>query len=199
MQFECQTQYGGDRRQRDVALLPRQAHAENVLLPLPFAAADDAEIGNGAGVRARLGAGEREARNLESLREARQVVLLLLARPVMQQQFRGAERVRHHYRDRRRAAARGELHHYLGVGERRESQPAVLLGDDHADEAFVPYELPDMRRQVAEDALGAPAIVDGPEAIDEVRECGDGEHVDTPFLALAGPHVRLSVLTIVPN
>ena len=44
--------------------------------------------------------GQREARDLEALRQPRQVVVLLLLGAVVQQQFRRPERVRHHHRDR---------------------------------------------------------------------------------------------------
>src|SRR6185503_5087967 len=57
-----------DRRhgaQRDVALLPREADAED-FLALVHALADDAEVGNGARIRARFGVGEGEAGDLEA-------------------------------------------------------------------------------------------------------------------------------------
>ena len=86
------------RPQRDVALLPRHRKAEHALA-FVLAPADEGVVGNrrriGAGVRI----GEREARNLETLGEARQVVLLLLVGAVMQEELARPERVRHHDRD----------------------------------------------------------------------------------------------------
>ena len=62
-----------DRAERDVALVPRHAQAQHALA-LVLAPADDAVVGNRRRVGAGVRIGEREARNLEPLGEARQVV-----------------------------------------------------------------------------------------------------------------------------
>ena len=59
IQAERQAEQGADRRQRDVALVPGDAHADH-FAALPFALADDAAVGNGGGVEP-AGAGQREA------------------------------------------------------------------------------------------------------------------------------------------
>jgi hypothetical protein len=96
-QPEREAQQRRDGAERDVALLPGEADAEP-LDAVVHVAADDADVGDRAGVGAGVGAGQREARNLEALREPRQVVLLLFVGAVVEQQFRGAERVGDHDR-----------------------------------------------------------------------------------------------------
>src|SRR5262245_41949932 len=76
VELEREPDHGRDRAERDVALVPVEADAED-LAALPDAAADDAGIGHGGGIRARLRAGEPEAGNLLALGEARQPVVLL--------------------------------------------------------------------------------------------------------------------------
>ena len=144
---ERESEQRGDGAQRDVALVPREAHAEH-FLALPDALADHAVVRDRGGVRTGLGRGERKARDFLAPREARQVVVLLRIGAVMQQQFRRSERVRHHHRDRERVRARRELHHHRGMRERREAEAAVLLRDDHAEEALVLEVLPHRLRQV---------------------------------------------------
>ena len=61
IQAERQAEQGADRRQRDVALVPGDAHADH-FAALPFAPADDAAVGNGGGVEP-AGAGQREGRH----------------------------------------------------------------------------------------------------------------------------------------
>ena len=106
-------------------------------------------VGNRRRVRARVRVGEREAGDLEALREPRQVVALLLLGAVVEQQLRRPERVRHHHRHRRGAAPGRELRDHLRVRVRREAFAAVRLRDDHPEEALVLDVLPDVRRQVA--------------------------------------------------
>ena len=89
-----ETEQCRNRPQRDVALFPRDAKTQHALAVM-LTDADDAVIGNrrriGAGVRI----GQRKARDLDSLGEPRQIVVLLLVGAVVQQELRGAERVRH--------------------------------------------------------------------------------------------------------
>src|SRR5215813_7037499 len=76
VELEREPDHGRDRTERDVALVPVEADAEN-LAALPEAAAHDAGIGHRGGVRARLRAGEPEAGNLLPFGQAWQPVLLL--------------------------------------------------------------------------------------------------------------------------
>ncbi len=72
--------------QRDVTLLPGDAHAEH-FAAFPHPLAHDAEIRNRRGVRARVRIRQAEAGNFEPLRETRQVVVFLLVRAVVEQEL----------------------------------------------------------------------------------------------------------------
>jgi hypothetical protein len=115
----------------------------------PSAAADDPNALGGCRVAAGLGPGEREAGDLLAAREARQVVALLLVGSVVEQQLARSERVGNHDRHRHGDAAAGQLGDDGGVGDGREAQAAVLLGDDHAEEAVPAQEGPDLLGQIA--------------------------------------------------
>ncbi len=143
-----QAYYGGDWRESNVALGEVQAEPE-YLAALPHAAADHAGIRDRGGIGADARAGEREAGNVIAARQPRQVMILLLLGAVVVQQFRGTERIGH--RDRRGAgdAAAGQLHQHAGMRVGRETQAAVLLADDHREEAARLEEGPHLRRQVA--------------------------------------------------
>ena len=78
-----------DRTQRDVALVPGDAQAEHALA-FVLAPADDAVVGDRRRVGAGVRVGQREARDLEALGEARQVVALLLVGAVVQRAARPA-------------------------------------------------------------------------------------------------------------
>ena len=145
--LEREAENGRDRAQRDVAFFPCHADTQR-FATFPHLPADDARIRHRCGVRAGLGGGEREAGNLQPFCQARQVVIFLIRRTVMQQQFTRPERIGHHHRNRRRAAARGNFHHHLRMRIGRKSQAAIFLRDDHAEEAFVLDELPHIWRQV---------------------------------------------------
>ena len=146
--------YGAER---DVALVPSDAHADH-FLALPHALADDADVGDRRGVGTGPRAGQCEGRDFETLGEARQIVVLLLLCTIVQQQFGRAERVRHHHRYRQRRRAGRQLGHHLRVGIGRELQTAVLLGDDHAKEALVLDVLPGLRRHVLQFVGDLPVI-----------------------------------------
>gem|GEM_PF-5617843 len=156
-QAEGEADHRGDRRQRDVALVPGDAHADD-FLALPHAAANDALVGDRCGVRAGPGAGQREAGNVEALGEARQVMILLFLGAVVQQQLGRAEGVRHHHRHRRGGAARGEFRHHLRVGVGGEADAAVLLRDDHAEETLLLEAFPGFRREVVIIVRGDPVV-----------------------------------------
>ena len=164
-QAEREADQRRDRRQRDVALVPVEAQADDVL------AVDVARLDDAFGLRRRrvgagFGSGQREARNLLAGGEARQVALLLLVGAVVEQQLAGPERVRHHHRDRGGDRAAGQARDHARMRERGESESAEFLRDDHAEEAFALDEVPDLGRQVA-------ALVDVP-VVEAAAEFVDG-------------------------
>ena len=145
---ERQADHRRDRRQRDVALGEIEPESDD-LAPLPDAAADDAGVGNRGCVRAGARPGERETGHFLAARQARQVVVLLLLGAVVIEQFRRAQRVGHgDVEDAGRAAAR-DLGEHAGVRIGGELQSAVLLRDDHREEAARLEVIPDLGRQVA--------------------------------------------------
>ena len=89
-QTECKADDRRDRRERDVALREIQADAQH-FAALVVALADDAGIGDRAGVGADARAGQAEAGNLIAAREAWQQVILLFLGAVVHQQFRRAQ------------------------------------------------------------------------------------------------------------
>ena len=148
VEAEREPDEGRHRRERDVALPELELHAQDVLA-LVGAVADDAAALRGSGVASRFGPGEREARNLFRGREPREVVALLLLRAVVEEKLRGTERIRNHHRDRGSHAPARELGHDRRVGEGGESQPAVLLRNDHPEEPVLLDEPPCLGREIA--------------------------------------------------
>ena len=138
----------GDRRQRDVALSPVEAHSDD-FLTVDHALLDDAFRLRGGGIRTRFRAGQGKAGDLLAACQARQVALFLFRRAVIDQQFAGAERVGNHHRDRSGNRAAGDARDHSRVPDRGEAETAVLLRDDHAKEALLLDEGPDIRRQIA--------------------------------------------------
>ena len=159
-QLEGEADHGRDRCERDVALREVQTHADD-LAALVHSLAHDAGVGDRCGVGAGARSGEREARHLFAAREPRQVVSALFFRAVVKQQLAGAERVRH--RDGRcdDAGAAGEFHEHARVRVRGELQAAVLLRDDHREEALRLDVVPQVRRQVGAAVRDVP-VVDHP-------------------------------------
>ena len=88
--LECKAQNRRDWAERDVAFFPSNAQSQR-FLAFPHLFADDAHIRHRRGIRACVRCGQREARNLQAFRQARQVVIFLVRRAVVQQQFAGAE------------------------------------------------------------------------------------------------------------
>ncbi|CCK14575.1 hypothetical protein BN136_585 [Cronobacter universalis NCTC 9529] len=146
-EFKREAQHRSDRRERNVALVPGEAHAEH-LLALPFAHADHAGIRNGARIGARFRAGQREAGDFHATRQARQVVVLLRVGAVVLQQFARAEGVWHAHSDGENAGDAGEFLQHAGLRVSRELQTAVLFFDDHREEAMLFQERPQLRRQI---------------------------------------------------
>ena len=157
---EREPDHGRDRRQRDVALREIEPEADD-LTTFVRAAADDARVGDRGGVGTRARPGEREAGDVVAARESRQVMVLLFLGAVVQQQFRGAERVRHGHRRGHRGAAARELHQHARMRVGRELEAAVSLRDDHREEAFLLQEVPHVRRHVRAAVRDVP-VVDHP-------------------------------------
>ncbi len=146
-QFEGETQDGGDRGKGDVALVPGEAHAEH-LFTFPLALADDTEIGDGAGVRTRLRAGQGEAGDLFADRQAGQVVILLLVGTIVLQQFARAKRVGHADGGGEHGAGAAQLLQDAGLGVCREFEAAIFLLDDHGEELVVLQVLPHLGGEI---------------------------------------------------
>jgi len=159
VQAEGQAQYGADGPQGDVALVPGDAHAQH-FAALPLALAHRAEVGDGGGIRTRVGTGEREGRNLQALGQARQIVLFLCVGAVVQQKFGGPQGVGHHDAHGGGGAAGGQLVHHRRVGPGGEALATVFPGDDHAQEALVLDVLPHVGRQVVVPVGGVPVVGD---------------------------------------
>ena len=85
-ELKGQAEHGGDRRQGDIAFVPGQAHAQH-LLALPLAHTDHAGIRDCACIGACFRAGQREARDFLTARQSRQIVIFLLFRTIVLQQF----------------------------------------------------------------------------------------------------------------
>lgn len=134
-------------RERDVALLPRDPHAER-FLALPHPPADDSDVGDRRRVRAGMRAGQGEAGYLQGPCEARQEMVLLLLGAVTKQQFGRPERIRHHHRHGHVAAARREPGDDLGLRVGGELPAPVLFRNDHPEKAIVLDESPHGGRQV---------------------------------------------------
>ena len=140
-QFEGQTQHGGDGGQGDVALVPGEAHTEH-LFAFPLALADDAEIGDGTGVRTRFRAGQGEAGDLFADCQTGQVVVFLGLSAIVLQQFARAERVGHADGGGEHGAGASQFLQHTGLGIGRELEAAIFLLDDHGEELVVLQVLP---------------------------------------------------------
>ena len=136
-QAKRETDQSGDRRKRDVALLPVEAHAED-FFAVNHALLDDAFRLRGGGIRPRFRAGQGEAGDLLAAGQSRQITPFLFRCAVIDQQFTGTERVGNHHRDRRGHRAAGDARDHARVPIAEKPETAVLLRDDHAEEALVP-------------------------------------------------------------
>jgi hypothetical protein len=146
--LEGEPKQGGDRAERDVALVPVKAQPEH-FAPFEMALANDAAVDHRGGVRAGFGAGQSKAGNFPAVGKPRQPLLLLISGAKAHQQFAGAERIRHHDGDSGRDRARRNLAHHFRMRVGRETQPAIFFRNDHAEEFFPLDEVPDLLRQVA--------------------------------------------------
>ncbi len=160
-----------DRRKRDVALVERKADADDVRA-VPFALADDAVVGDRGRVGACVRPGQREARHFAAVGEARQVMILLLLRSIVDEKLARAERVwnRDGRHERRRHA--GHLLQHGRVRERREAEAAVFLRDDHPEEFLLLEEIPYLGRQIGAFVRDLPIVDHAAELFDRaVEEC----------------------------
>ena len=148
------------RGERDVALGEVEPQT-NDLATFPQATAYNAGVGEGGGIGAGTRAGQCEAGNVLAAGESRQVVILLLLGAVVLQQFAGTQRVGHGHRRGHRGAARGQFGEHAGVSVRGEFETAVLLLDDHREEAVALEEVPHLGRHVAA-AMRDVEVVDHP-------------------------------------
>ncbi len=141
---ECEADHGGHGGKGDVALVEVQPQPQH-LAALPGTAADDAGVRDRAGVGAGARPGEGEARHLLPARQARQVVVLLLLGAVVVEQLRGPEGVGHRDGGGAGGAAAGDQRQHARVGVGGELKPAVLLRDDHGEEATALEEIPHLQ------------------------------------------------------
>ena len=126
---ERETEQRRVRRQRDVALVPRDARgpARSCRSCSPQHTMPKSGIDAASEPGRRVG--EREARQLEALGEARQVMPLLCFGAVMREQLARPQRVRHHHRNGERGRVRRQLDHHARMRVRRKALAAVFLRD----------------------------------------------------------------------
>ena len=156
-QAEGEAEQRGLRRKRDVALVPGEPDADD-LLAVMHPARDDADIAHRGGVGAGERTGERKAGNLLAARKFRQEMLFLRIGTVFLDQLAGAERVRHHDDGDAVGAARRDFAENERLRLGGEAEPAMLLGDEHAEEAVVADELPDVVRHIVQFMANAPVV-----------------------------------------
>ena len=163
-QFERQTDYGGNRRHGDPAFFKAHPYAQYVFMARAVArvgiaaVADDAGIGNRAGVGTRPRAGEGETGHIDAFGQPRQVVVFLLGGAVVLNQFGRPQRVGQHNHIGRGRAAAGDFAGDFGVGVMGKGQAAVFFLDNHRDKAFVFHVLPHFGRQVFIVLAEAPVV-----------------------------------------
>ena len=129
--------------QGDVALIPRQADADDILAVV-LAARDDTDVTHGRRVGARRRTRQGEARNILTGRQARQVVRHLFLGAVLLNQLTWPQRIWHHDDGDNVRGARGDLANDQRLRLGRESKAAMLLGDEHPEEAVLLDVVPDV-------------------------------------------------------
>ena len=130
LQVDAHAHHARDRRERDVPLLEGAAHAEDAVALLDDAVRTDER----RRVRARVRAGEAEARDERAVGQPRQEVAALLVRAVAHQQLARPERVGHGHGRVRVEAVRAELREDRGDGHRREALACARSGRRGASE-----------------------------------------------------------------
>ncbi len=157
VQAEGEPDHGRDRRQGDVALVEGQAHAQH-LAALVQALAHDAVVRDRGRVGTRVGIGQGEAGDFLAARQPRQVVVLLFLGAVVQQQFGRAQRVGHRDGGAQRARHARSLDQHAVVRVGGKCEPAVLPGDDHAEEAVLLEVFPGLGREVGALVADLPVV-----------------------------------------
>ena len=169
VKLERQTEHGGDRPERNVALVPVELDAED-LAALPAAAANDTAVEHGGGIRARFRTGEPEAGDLLGCRKPRQPVVLLRLGPEQMQQLAGTERVRHHCGHRAGDGTGGQLADHLRMAVGGEPETAVALRNDHGEELVALEIVPRLGRKIAQLPVDAPIVEHAAELLDRTIE-----------------------------
>ena len=155
--LECEAEYGAGRTQRDIAFRPVDIEAQD-FAAFMFTLADDPVIGHRAGIGTGIRAGQGKRRYFLTLGEAREVVIFLLVRAVMHQQFARAQRVGHHDGDPGGQAAAGDFHDHFRLRPGRKLQAAVFFRDDHAEKLVFPDAVPGFFRQIVQIIVDMPVI-----------------------------------------
>jgi hypothetical protein len=146
-----------DRGKRDVALVEIEPDSEN-LLAFVLTLADDAMIRNRRCIGSCRRPGQAEAGDVLAAGQPRQVVVLLLFGAVMQQEFAGSERVRHRHRRTGDRTHGRNLLQYGAVRHRGETEAAIFLGNDHAEETVFLEKRPGFRVEVGVAVVDLPVI-----------------------------------------
>ncbi len=165
IKLERQAEHSGDRRERDVALVPVEPDADD-LAPVPAAPAYHAAVDHGRRIRAGFRAGEPEAGNLLAARQPRQPIILLRLGTELEQQLAGSERVRHHGGDRAGERAGRQLADHFRMGIGGEAEAAVGLRNDHGEKFLALEVLPDLGRQITQLPIDLPVVEHAAELFD---------------------------------
>ena len=158
-----------DRAERDVALVPVEPQAEH-LASFEIALADDAAVDHRGGVGAGFRTGQSETGNLAPIGEPRQPGLLLVFGAEAHQQFAGTERVRHHHRHGGGQRARRNLAHHFRMRVGRETEPAIFLRNDHAEEFAGLDKVPGFGRQITPFPIDLPVVEHRAQLVDRTVE-----------------------------
>src|SRR5262249_48785346 len=124
------------RRQGDVALFPGGAEADH-FFSLVLSFGDVADIAHGGGIGTGGWSGQYEAGHFQSVCQPWKVIFLLFRRAVLLDQLTGAKRVRHHHKRTHIRRARCDPAEDQRLSLARKPEAAMLLGDEHAEEAIV--------------------------------------------------------------
>ena len=168
-QVERQPHQRRHRRQRDVALVPAQPHAQR-LLAVDDLVGNHAHVAHPRRIRPRMRPGQREARHLVALGQPAEILRLLFRRSIFLEQFARPERIGHHHGDPRRHRPRRHLAHHLALRLRRKPESAMLLADQHAEEALLLEKGPHLRRQIGAVVPDIPVVDHRADGVDRPIE-----------------------------
>ena len=158
VQAEREADHGRHRRQRDVALLEIHAHADHARA-VPLALADDAVVGDRGRIRARGRAGQARSREFRGRRpgaagngpSAPRCRSAASSSP-------GPSELGTPTVELSVADTEASFSDHARMREGRETEAAVFLADDHAEELVLLEELPDFRRQVGAHVGDLPVV-----------------------------------------